>query len=304
MSTYDTSTETLALYAMGLLDPDERAAVDAQLRTSSATREELALVTGDLATYALTADMHSPAALMRQRLLKRVARERKPVPVQQPAKPEPAGTPFAAYAAQASGFATRNENYAEPQVPRTIRRAAPEDEERRNGFAVAMPFVSWAVAAGMAFAAFYQYNARMDAETRMRNMSLAMTQIQSDSHQARSVVETLTAPEAQRVTLMKTDSPPSGPCGKAIYLPEKGMLTFIATNLDPLQPYKTYELWLIPADGRDPIPAGTFKPDERGYASVLMPELPKGIPAKAFGVTIEDAGGAQTPTMPIVLAGA
>ena len=90
-------------------------------------------------------------------------------------------------------------------------------------------------------------------------------------------------------------------CGKAIYMPDKGMLTFIATGLDPLQPYKTYELWLIPADGRDPIPAGTFKPDDRGNASVLMPELPKGVAAKAFGVTVEDDGGAQTPTMPIVL---
>jgi anti-sigma-K factor RskA len=72
----------------------------------------------------------------------------------------------------------------------------------------------------------------------------------------------------------------------------------------PLQPYKTYELWLIPADGRDPIPAGTFKPDDHGNASLMLPELPRGVTAKAFGVTIEDDGGAQTPTMPIILAGA
>jgi hypothetical protein len=34
-----------------------------------------------------------------------------------------------------------------------------------------------------------------------------------------------------------------------------------------------------------------------------MPDMPKGIEAKAFGVTIENAGGSATPTMPIVLAG-
>ena len=46
-----------------------------------------------------------------------------------------------------------------------------------------------------------------------------------------------------------------------------------------------------PADGRDPIPSPA--PSSRmsnGYASVVMPELAKGVPAKAFGVTIEDGG--------------
>jgi anti-sigma-K factor RskA len=31
--------------------------------------------------------------------------------------------------------------------------------------------------------------------------------------------------------------------------------------------------------------------------------LPEGIQAKAFGVTIEDAQGSPTPTLPIVMAG-
>ena len=94
------------------------------------------------------------------------------------------------------------------------------------------------------------------------------------------------------------------PQGKTIYAPERGALVFIASNMEPLQPYKVYELWLIPADGHDPIPAGTFHPDGRGNASVIMPELPKGVDAKAFGITIEDEGGSKTPTMPIIMSGA
>jgi hypothetical protein len=35
----------------------------------------------------------------------------------------------------------------------------------------------------------------------------------------------------------------------------------------------------------------------------MMPQLPKGIAAKGFGVTIENEGGSDTPTLPIVLAG-
>ena len=81
------------------------------------------------------------------------------------------------------------------------------------------------------------------------------------------------------------------------------MLIFQANNMEPLQPAKVYELWLIPANGGNPIPAGTFHPDERGYASIIMPPLPKGVEAKAFGVTIENEGGSQTPTMPIIMVG-
>ena len=90
----------------------------------------------------------------------------------------------------------------------------------------------------------------------------------------------------------------------AVDVASKGALIFTASNLEPLQPGKTYELWLIPAAaGASSIPAGTFRPDEHGNASVIMPSLPKGIEAKAFGVTIEDEGGSPVPTLPIILAG-
>ncbi len=118
-------------------------------------------------------------------------------------------------------------------------------------------------------------------------------------------MEAMTDPAAMRVTLTMAPATPAPPVpqGRVTYVAERGTLIFLASNMEPLQPYKTYELWLIPADGHDPIPAGTFHPDERGNASVIMPPLPKGIEAKAFGVTVEDEGGSQTPTMPIIMAG-
>ena len=61
---------------------------------------------------------------------------------------------------------------------------------------------------------------------------------------------------------------------------------------------------MIPADGKAPIPAGLFRPDAAGNASVVLPPLPRGVPAKAFGVTIEKAEGSATPTAPIILVGA
>ena len=60
---------------------------------------------------------------------------------------------------------------------------------------------------------------------------------------------------------------------------------------------------MIPASGAAPVPAGTFTPNAEGYASVVLPSLPSGVQAKAFGITIENAGGSETPTLPIVLSG-
>ncbi len=120
---------------------------------------------------------------------------------------------------------------------------------------------------------------------------------------AQQVLEVLTAPSAQRVTLTEGKAPPE-PSARATYLPDRGALILLATNLKPLPEGKTYELWVIPANGKAPVPAGVFRPDSVGTATLVLPPLPAGIAAKAFGVTIENAGGADSPTMPIVLSGA
>jgi hypothetical protein len=50
---------------------------------------------------------------------------------------------------------------------------------------------------------------------------------------------------------------------------------------------------------------GSFlsRPDAAGNGSLVLPSIPPGIKAKAFGVTLEDAAGSKTPTAPILLAG-
>jgi anti-sigma-K factor RskA len=94
------------------------------------------------------------------------------------------------------------------------------------------------------------------------------------------------------------------PTGRTTYVASNGALIFLANDLGQLPPEKTYELWLLPAaEGQSPLPAGTFRVDERGNASVIMPPLPKGVEAKGFAVTIEPEGGSTTPTMPLVLSG-
>lgn len=118
----------------------------------------------------------------------------------------------------------------------------------------------------------------------------------------RKIAAPILEPEAQRVTLVAAKTPPQ-PQGKAFYLKNRGSLVFLANNMPALPARKAYELWLIPVSG-SPIPAGTFKPDAQGSASVVNPPLPAGTQAKAFAITVENETGSSTPTPPIVMMGA
>lgn len=115
------------------------------------------------------------------------------------------------------------------------------------------------------------------------------------------VLAPIRSPRAQRVTLVPVKNS-AQPQGKVFYLRKSSDLVFIANNLAALPARKAYELWLIPVSG-NPIPAGVFKPDARGTATIVNPPLPANAEAKAFAITIENEAGAATPTMPIVMMG-
>src|ERR1700761_339868 len=69
------SQDDLILLAMQFLPEKEQADALAHIDACAECREELARIQGDLAMYALTAEMHSPPAYTRERLMKKVARE-------------------------------------------------------------------------------------------------------------------------------------------------------------------------------------------------------------------------------------
>jgi hypothetical protein len=124
-----------------------------------------------------------------------------------------------------------------------------------------------------------------------------------ENRHAAEVLGLLTAPSAQHILLTAQKTPPA-PSARAVYAASRGALLLEASDLKPLPEGKTYELWVIPANGSAPIPAGLFQPDAAGSASLILPKIPEGVLAKAFGVTIEKNEGSATPTAPIVLSGA
>jgi len=169
----------------------------------------------------------------------------------------------------------------------------------RGGWWTLVPWVA-AVAFGLGLVVLWLQNS--DLQQRIAGLQSASAQQSAELQRAREVVSTLTATDAMRVTLVAAKTPPQ-PEGKAIYVRDRSSLIFLASNFQALPAQKAYELWLIPTNGAA-IPAGVFKPDAHGSATVINPPLPAGVGAKAFAITIEPESGSTAPTMPIVMMGA
>jgi anti-sigma-K factor RskA len=255
--------EELASYAMQSLPVEETASIRAHLQTCATCRAELAQVSGDLALLGLAVEQQPLPQGARERFLQRIASGVEP-------QPKPAEV-----------------------IPIPVKSA-----RRGPGF-----WAGWGTAAAVAIAAVSLGVQNRALNDELHDESSLVTNLAAQASRAQQVLEVLTAPSAQRVTLTE-GKVPAQPTARATYLPERGGLILLATNLKPLPEGKTYELWVIPASGKPPVPAGLFHPDSAGTATVVLPPIPAGIAAKAFAVTIEKASGAAAPTLPIILLGA
>ena len=285
------SQDDLALFALQLLPANEQAAALEHVRNCESCRLEVAQIQGEMAAYAMVAESHEPPAGARERLMRTIERERKTIPIDRPqAQPvdESAAEPL---------LSARNS--------RLLDREGRDERPPRRGAGL-LAWTGWAVAAGLAVVAGLEYQQREATAGSLNEASAHLQESAAESARAQKVLQTITDANAMQVALHLPATPGATPKPEAhaAYVADRGALVFIASNLEPLQVNKTYELWLLPAAaGQNPIPAGLFKPDPGGNASVVLPDLPKGVAAKGFGVTIEADGGSAQPTPPIVLAG-
>lgn len=279
----------LPLYAMQLLAAGAASSIAAHLSRCEECRAELARIHGDLASVAMTVDLDTPSAHARQRLLGQVAREVKARPAAAPAPAQPDAAP---------------RPLAVPSFGRTTS-SMDESKPKRGTRLIVLTGIGWAAAAVLCLVSGLLLHDREDLRKDLGTQDDQLARLDADAASAHRLMDALTDPGAMRVAMHQpaTTKPQAVPSGGVTYNPLKGSLIFLAANMDRLEEDKTYELWIIPADNSAPIPAGTFHPDQQGNASVIMPDLPRGIAAKAFGITIEPEGGSQIPTMPLVLFG-
>lgn len=262
MTAHEQYREDLPLYAVGALTSEESELLQRHLAECSACTQELRNLNEAAAQIAIAVEPAAPPPRLREQLLARLEDQR---------------------SAQVAGTGGKD-------LSRGF---------RLQGAWVWAPAFATAVLALVSVALW-----RHDRELVRENQELAAKLETNDSalRQARALVDTLTAADAQHFTLVAAGAKPL-PEAKAVYSSRQRSLVLLAGNLNPLPVHKIYELWLLPANGAQPIPAGTFHPDARGSATLVLSQLADSVTAKGFAVTIEDEPGSATPTMPIILSG-
>ncbi|HZE25185.1 MAG TPA: anti-sigma factor [Blattabacteriaceae bacterium] len=266
MNAHPQFAEALALYAMGALDnPQDLAALESHLGTCGDCRRELEALRADTALLALSATGPQPPARSRQRLLTAIA--------------------------------------AEPRVERRTPQRYAIGRLRRRWVTIA-PVMMMAMLA--VFSILLWRDLRNTRRT-LRHTHAQLEQVQSelartnkDLAEAKMIRDLMHAPDAWPLTLVSRKTPPQ-PQIKTVYSKQQGALLLMASNLTPLPENKIYQVWLLPTNGGAPMSAGWFKPDSKGNGMMFHKMASADISAKGFAVTIENAGGSQTPTMPIVM---
>jgi anti-sigma-K factor RskA len=269
MNAHPQFAEALALYAMGALDnPQDLAELEAHLGTCGECRRELDALRADTALLALSVVGPQPPERSRQRLLNAIA--------------------------------------AEPRMERRQQKPYVVGRLRSRWLSLAPVAVMLMLAVFSLLLWRDLRNTRFQlrqARTQLEKAQAQLDEMAPKYEQAKAVSDLLHAPDMQQLVLVHQEARPKPqPQMKVIYSQQKGALFLLASNCPSPPPNKVYQLWLLPADGSAPMPAGTIKLDASGNGMMLHPMQSAGISAKGFAVTIEPESGSQTPTMPIVMA--
>ncbi|HEY1900794.1 MAG TPA: anti-sigma factor [Terracidiphilus sp.] len=261
----------LTLYAMGTLPADEIAPIEAHLRVCARCAEELRQDTLALAAYAQTTPEVAPPEGARSRFLAKLSES-----------------------PQAEAMASSR--------PAPIQARPAQAQERAPSWFSSMrwsPVLAGALAVLLVTVGVDDLRKRAEIGPLVRQARHGAI----DSVQLSELMELLTSPQAKKVALHQTPVATPPPEGRVVYEARTGKLLLTASNLDSLPAGKIYELWILQPGGKKPLPAGTFEPDSTGSATMILASEPAGLAVQGFGVTIENAGGSDTPTLPIVLSG-
>jgi anti-sigma-K factor RskA len=256
--------EDFDLYALGALDAEEKRAIDSHLASCVDCRHALAEAQGRVAMLAFSAPRTLPSPAVKQRLMQQIRVDE------------------SAPAAHSR------------KVPRFARDPQPRGFFESWWNAVLVP-----AAALLAIATVWLWtqNRRLDRD--LSNMNATLEQQRKDLKDARELADLI---ESRDTATIELAAQPGMPVGKAhvMYNAKMGMLMYDG-ELTPAPAAKSYQLWLVPMNG-NPISAGVFNPPA-GQPDRWMKNLPKGVAAKAFAITIEPAGGMPHPTGPMVMMG-
>jgi anti-sigma-K factor RskA len=254
------------LYVVGALEPDEARTFEAHLAGCADCRKEVAAMNEVTAHLSESVAAEPPAGL-RSSVLAQIAGT-----AQDPASAQPAEAPVSR-GRHAGTAATVEPHSHAPVVP--LRRPWRD----RTAILVAAAAVVAAVGVGG-----WAINERNDARD----------QAASAQRMANELTAILSAGDAQTVTA----STQSGAVTSVVRSSSRGLALLLASDLPALPAGKTYQAWTI--DDDKPTSAGIF--ESQGAQTIV--ELPAAaVKTSTVAISVERAGGAETPSAPIVALG-
>ncbi len=124
--------------------------------------------------------------------------------------------------------------------------------------------------------------------------------LQRQLAQAQQELALLQSPGLRVVSLPVADKAPSAAQITFLAAPNEATGLLTVSGLTPLASNQTYQFWLL--RGGQPVPAGTFSVDASGSGKLIVYAADRLGAFDQAGVTIEPAGGSETPTLSALIA--
>jgi anti-sigma-K factor RskA len=258
--------EHLGLYALGGLEPEELARVEAHLVECAACRQEADAMRALATAVAQSASPVEPPRAARARVLKRV----------RAARPSPGAERRPLWAPLALGF---------------------------SALAI-VGLLSWNVYLqarlndlGAQITTQENVIAGLRQDAAQQEQLVESLSYQVD--QQEQVVRVVTAPRTITVRLVSEADPEAG--ARAFVAEGAQDIVLIVDHLPILGTNQTYQAWVMTPGGQ-PVSAGLFRVNEHGWG-VYSLELSPSVDFNAIGVSLEPAGGSQAPTEVVLVGG-
>jgi anti-sigma-K factor RskA len=267
MNAHPTREEDFDLYALGVLEGDDKLAIESHVAQCAECTHKLAAARGRMAMLSLAAPPVEPSSAVKQRLLAQVR-------VDAEGEVRTRTSPATSHAMQS--------------------------RERGPGL-----FTGWRAAilvpalAVLVIATAWLWNQNRLLNFEVSDLGDVVKTQQRGLAAMREAVDFMESHDTVTVALAAQPGQPQG-AARVMYNTKMGMLMYEG-EIAPAPAAKSYELWVIPTDGK-PINAGVFNPIT-GRADHWMMKMPPGVEPKMFAVTLEPQGGMPQPTGPMVLVG-
>ena len=255
--------ELFAFYALDAVTEAERQQVDAYVASDPKARARLDEMIRTASALSFASEPQEPPAALKRTLMERVHADAQ----KRFASPPPA---------QESGWSRFLNSFLSGHwLPP----------------AVAVASLLLAVAVGSWGLSLRNQLASLQAEVLSLQNQLADQQV---------VLAHVSSPNSQTFLISGTEHQPQAH-GQLMADSQTGSAVLVVSGLQPLEPDKIYEFWLI--EGETPVAAGLFEVDDDGKAILQVSQAVVPDTYDAIGVSIEPQAGSVQPTGAIVMLG-